>query len=303
MPDNNSDNEIQNSTSSGFKARRSKASMFFKKAMRQDESIKDETIERLQEEKRKLRQELNKAYSRIRELELLTTRPNEQSMALSANQTAVSSEAELLYASEGVENRDDDSGHEDIDDEIDGFSVEVAAITRGSTIQGEFLDIENEIYSTAPSAQTVPTGNDKNSNFQRREHQLRQRLRRGDSSTSSKSSGSNSRRGEDAFLDYFSRRNSPPLESITEIETRTCLSYDDDDDMASTTSELTASVASSAMLADERFFGGGSLMSGKRIPLSAMKSLMRISSAESSEAESASGLFVQDGEQVLFGEI
>ena len=137
MPDN-SDNDSQNPESAGSKARR-KASMFFKKAMRQDESAKDETIQKLQEEKRKLKQELDRAYSRIRELELLTTRTNQIPTTSLEKPIPVSPEAasaEHLYASEGVENRDDDGSDNDDDDESTGFSVEVARSASSATASG-----------------------------------------------------------------------------------------------------------------------------------------------------------------------
>lgn len=282
-----SDSESQrsNSTTPGSKARR-KASMLFKKVLKQgDESHKDEAMKKLQSENRKLRQELEDANSRIRELELLN-RAQEKRLLEFAQPTPNPSMEELHYTPEGIEYRDDEGEK--------SFSVEVAAITRGNSVQGEFLDIENEVHSTAPSAKTIPTGNDKKSNQQRKQHLMRQKLRR---SNSNSSGSSRSFHGEDAYLDYFSRRNSPPLESITEVETRP--SYFEYDDISSATSELTASVSS---LGDEESIGSSTLMGGRRVSLYTMKSLLRISSERSEKSDTISFL-PADENGVLFGEI
>jgi hypothetical protein len=294
-------NETQNaSTTNGSKSRRITASMFFKKSLKQEESSKaDETIQRLQEENRKLRQELNDANSRIHELESAARetefRQQREISPLSPAPTLVRSATAPLYTNtrEGVEDRDDDGRGETIDDDsYDGFSVEVEAATAGFEMEvEELLQIEetDETDSTTGSACTIPTANDKKSNSNRK---LRQRMKR---------SSSNRRSGEDAYLNYFSRR-SPPLESITEIDTRRNSSPHDNNDYCdygddlTTTSDLTASVAG-----DELSIDGGSLMSGRRLPLYAMKSLLRISSAESSQSHAIS--FVPDDEPVLFGEI
>ena len=326
MPDNSESNSqssmcAQNPMNAkGFKSRR-KTSMFFKKTARQDESSKDETIKRLEEEKRKLKQELNKAYSRIRELELLTTRPS-PSMPIQESPST----SELLYTSESAENRDDDI--EVIDDESTSFSVEIVTSTRGSTEQGEVLDIENEICSTTPSAATIPTGNNEKSYTQRRQDQLRLKVRLGGRSISSMSVGGPSSRssmsvgdpssrsrsgssrssrsnGREAHLDYFSRQNSPPLERIIEIQKRP--NHCDDEDTNSTTSELTASVASSTMLAAERRMSSSSgssssRMVGRNIPVPQMESLLRISSESTRGVESDTISYIDDDESGLFGE-
>ncbi len=280
-----SDSESQrsNSTTPGSKARR-KASMLFKKVLKQgDESHKDGAVKKLQSENRKLRQELEDSNTRIRELELLN-RAQEQRLLTFVQPTPNPSMES--YTPEGMEYRDDEGEK--------SFSVEVAAITRGNSVQGEFLDIENEIHSTAPSAKTVPTGNDKKSNQQRKQHLMRQKLRR---SNSNSSGSSRSFQGEDAYLDYFSRRNSPPLESITEVETRP--SFFEYDEISSATSELTASVSS---MGDEESIGSSSLMGGRRVSLYTMKSLLRISSERSEKSDTISFL-PADENGVLFGEI
>lgn len=293
MPDN-SDNDTQysNTSTPGAKARR-KATMFIKKAFKHDsDSQKEDAMKMLKEENRKLKQQLQAANSRIRQLEFFNRAQSER-LSDYAKPTPIQV-PDVQYSAEGTEYRDDDDGSKD---PADAFSVEVAALTRGSKVQGEFLDIENEIHSTAPSAKTIPTGNDKKSKQQRRQHEMRHKLRR---SNSSGSSGSRSFHGEDAYLDYFSRRSSPALESITEIET--IPSYFEDYEFASTTSELTASVASSTM-GDEESTDSGSLMLGKRLPLQAMKSLLRISSEKSEKSDTITFASIDDDSEVLFGEI
>ena len=285
LDSSDSESQRSNSTTPGSKARR-KASMLFKKVLKQgDESHKDEATKKLKSENRKLRHELEDANIRIRELELLN-RAQEQRLLTFAQPTPNPLMEELHYTPEGMEYRDDEGEK--------SFSVEVAAITRGNSVQGEFLDIENEIHSTAPSTKTVPTGNDKKSNQQRKQHLMRQKLRR---SNSNSSGSSRSFQGEDAYLDYFSRRNSHPLESITEVETRP--SFFEYDEISSATSELTASVSS---LGDEESIGSSTLMGGRRVSLYTMKSLLRISSERSEKSDTISYL-PADENGVLFGEI
>jgi len=300
MPDN-SDNDTQysNTSTPGAKARR-KATMFIKKAFKHgdSDSQKEEAMKMLKEENRKLKQQLQAANSRIRQLELFNRAQSER-LSDYAKPTPIPF-PDVQYTAEGTEYRDDDDGSEESKDPADSFSVEVAAITRGSKVQGEFLDIENEIHSTAPSAKTIPAGNDKKSKQQRRQHQMRQKLRQSNSSCSN-SNSSRSFQGEDAYLDYFSRRSSPPMESITEIETIPSY-FEDYYDMASTTSELTASVASSTM-GDEESIDSRSLMLGRKLPLRAMKSLLRISSEKSEKSDTISFLPADDDSEVLFGEI
>jgi hypothetical protein len=275
--------------------------MFFKKALKQEEATSpkaDETIQKLEEENRKLRQELNDANSRIHELESESesvARENKlhqqrEIPLLSSAQALLRSTTAPLYtmnAREGAEDRDDDDRGETssfVDDEsCDGLSVEVEAATVGfDLVKDDLLELEemDEIESTTGSACTIPTGNDKKSKFHRK---LRHRSRR--------------RGGGNAHLNYFSRR-SPPLESITEIDTTRRNSssssprdssnyydYDYGDDMT-TTSDLTASVAGDDLVQSHYDARKSSLMSGRRLPLSAMKSLLRA-----------------DNEPVLYGEI
>jgi len=278
--------ETQNASTVGSKARRITASMFFKKASKQEEQLKDETIRKLQEENNKLRQELVDANSRIRKLESA----ERENRSPSPKSTSDPSETETLAAREFVEHRDDDGWFEDIDDNCDDFSVEVEAITVASSTGHElFNKYDDETQSTTSSVCTTPTGNDKISNFQRRQHQIRDRLRR---------STSNSSRGEKAHLNYFFRR-SNPLEKASEMNTRRSLLDDSSsvDSVASVTSDFSASFDSS-LVHDDKSADGRTLMSGRMLPLHAMKSLLRASSAESDAVS-----FVPDNEPVLFGEI
>lgn len=314
----NTHTETQNaSTTNGSKPRRITASMFFKKALKQEESTSpkaDETIQRLEEENRKLRQELNDANSRIHELESESesvARENKlhqqrEIPLLSSAQALLRSTTAPLYtmnAREGAEDRDDDDRGETssfVDDEsCDGLSVEVEAATVGfDLVIDDLLEMEemDEIESTTGSACTIPTGNDKKSKFHRK---LRHRSRR--------------RGGGNAHLNYFSRR-SPPLESITEIDTtrrnssssspRDSSNYYDYGDDMTTTSDLTASVAGDDLVQSHHDARKSSLMSGRRLPLSAMKSLLRASSAESAQSAQFHEIsFVLDNEPVLYGEI
>ena len=310
----NTQTETQNaSTTNNSKSRRITANMFFKKSLKQEEPSKaDETVQRLEEENRKLRQELNDANSRIRELESELEsesvtrehklRQQRETSLLSSAQTFQRSATAPLYTTntrEGAEDRDDDGRGETstVDDESDdGFSVEVEASTAGFDLEIEdLLEMEetDEIHSTTGSACTIPTGNDKKSNSHRK---LRHRSRR--------------RSGGNAHLNYFSRR-SPPLESITEINTtrrngsssstrENNNDYCDYGDDMTTTSDLTASVAGDELVSNHHD-ARKSLMSGRRLPLSAMKSLLRASSAESAQLHEIS--FVSDDEPFLFGEI
>jgi hypothetical protein len=289
LNDNTNHTDTQSvSSTAGSNARRIAANMFFKKSLKQDVASKGETLQRLQDENRRLRQELKDAKSRIRELES-AARVDQ----LQREETTSSSKPSPLpsNAQESIEYRDDDGGGEDIVDESGDFGVEVEATTTGSQIKGEVLDTASDMHSTTSSARTIPTGNDLKSNLHRRQKELRQQLRRSKSSIGRRYSG------EDAYLNYFSRL-STPLESITEIDTRRNVLRDDDDyDIASTTSDITASVASSTMLDDESI-DSFSLMSGRMLPLRAMKSLLRVSSDQSDAIS-----FVPDDETVLFGEI
>jgi len=302
---NDTNVETQNASTVASKARRITASMFFKKASKQEEQLKDETIRKLQEENNKLRQELvdansrrlqgenNKlrqelvdANSRIRKLESA----ERENRSPSPKSTSDPSETETLAAREFVEHRDDDGWFEDIDDNCDDFSVEVEAITVASSTGHElFNKYDDETQSTTSSVCTTPTGNDKISNFQRRQHQIRDRLRR---------STSNSSRGEKAHLNYFFRR-SNPLEKASEMNTRRSLLDDSSsvDSVASVTSDFSASFDSS-LVPDDKSADGRTLMSGRMLPLHAMKSLLRASSAESDAVS-----FVPDNEPVIFGEI
>jgi len=291
MTENSNQTETQNTSTAGFKASRMSASKFFKKALKKEELSKDETIRRLQDENRELRQELKDANTRIRELEsaAVSNQPRESVMAPLRELTSVPSTIKTRISRNSLEHRDDDVGGEGIDDESDVFSVEVEAETMGAVIKHEIFDNEDEVHSISSSARTIPTGNDKISKFQRRQQEFRQKLRR---------SSSIRNRGDEAHLNYFSRR-SPPLERITEINTRKNLLDDTSsgEDSVSTTSDLSMSISSS-MLLDDEATDAMSLMSGRKVPLRTMKSLLRISSTDSDTFS-----YVQDDEQVLFGEI
>lgn len=289
---NNSSNQIEthNQSTGGFKARRISASKFFKKGKKKEELSKDETIKKLQDENDQLRKELNDAYSRIRELESAAIENKTWEIAIPPTRetTSAQSTTEASNSRKSFEYRDDDVSGEVIDDDSDVFSIEVEAAR--TITQQESSDHEDEIQSTSASAATIPTGNDKKSKLQRRQKESRQNVRRG--------SGSRNR-GEDAYLNYFSRR-IPPLESITEIaKARSLLDSDSVDDTASTTSDLSMSIASSFFVEDETT-ETSSLMTGRKIPLRSMKSLLR-SSSTSTDSDTLP--YLQDDEPVLFGEI
>mmetsp|Transcript_25805 Transcript_25805/g.60500 ORF Transcript_25805/g.60500 Transcript_25805/m.60500 type:complete len:304 (+) Transcript_25805:118-1029(+) len=282
--------ETHNQSTAGSKARRISASKFFKKGKKKEELSKDEIVKKLQDENDQLRKELNDANSRIRELESAAIENQTWEIAITPTREtgSVQSTTEASNARKSFEYRDDDVSGEEIDDDSDVFSIEVEAAR--PVTQHESFDHEDEVQSTSASASTIPTGNDKKSKLQRRQRESRQKVRRG--------SGSRSR-GEDAYLNYFSRR-IPPLESVTETAMgRSLLDSDSGDDTASTTSDLSMSIASSFFVEDETT-ETGSLMTGRKIPLRSMKSLLR-SSSTSTESDTLP--YLQDDEPVLFGEI
>ena len=282
--------ETQNTSAAGFKARRIAASNFFKKALKKEELSKDEIIRKLKDENRQLRQELNDANSRIRELESAASETQTREIVISPSIeiSSVPSNIETLRSSKSFEKRDDEVSGEEIDGDSDVFSVEVSAVSMGSINQQESFDHGDEIQSISASACTIPTGNDKRSKSQRRQQEFQQKFRRSSSRRS---------RGEDAYLNYFSRR-SQPLESITEVHKRSLLDDSESgDEIESATSDLSMSIDSSSF-EDDDATDASSLMSGRRIPLRAMKSLLRISSTDSDALS-----YIQDDEPVLFGEI
>lgn len=287
--------ETQNTLIAGFKAHRISTSKFFKKALKKEDSSKDEIIRKFQDENRELRQELNEANSRIRELESAAMANQTRAIVISPSTeaTSISSTTQNLHSRYSFEYRDDDVSEAGMDDDPDVFSVEVEATT---SIEQESFDMEDEIRSVSSSVKTIPTGNDKKSKLQRRQQEIRQKLRRS-SSMPNRNSNPNRNRGEDAYLDYFSRR-SRPLGSITEINTRMSLLDDvsSGDDTASTTSDLSLSIGSSFV--DDENTDAISLMSGRKVPLRTMKSLLR-----SSSGDSESLCYIQDDESGRFGEI
>jgi len=290
--------------------------MFSKKGIKSEKLSKDEIIQKLEEEKIKLQQELKSAKARIRRLESEARVKHLQQRETFQLQEPIVGLSRIgnVLIEEGGENRDDDGYEQKSNDDPENFSVEVTAIASGisedekellhdniemhsliSVPSSVLLDDSIEMHSVTSvtsSACTIPTGNDKKSKFSRCQHQLRQRLRR----------GSNRRyRGEDAHLGYFSKLR-PPLERITESDTQQSFlaKLDDRDESSSTvsaTSDLTASVASLTSTDDDSI-SESSQVTGRSVNLYAMKSLLQTNSGESDVIS-----FEPDDEHFLFGEI
>lgn len=283
-------------TTTKHKTRRIKPGIFLK-AKRQQESA-DESVQKLQQENRQLRQELDDANYRIRELEAaaaaaaaaVTEQRQHRDLMLtsSSSATAVVRIRDIDYRDDHGDNNDD-TDYDSDNFSIDDFSVEVEAATAESPSQQHLSDNES-LSVTSSSDRTIPTGNDKKSKLRRHLHLGR----RGSSSSSSR------RNNGDARRNSFTRRH--PMQSITEMNTSTAQrslfdSLHDYGDLVSTTSDLSSSVTSSALSTTTADDDSTSLMAGRMLPLYAMKSLLRISSTDSDMISTV------DNESFLYGEI
>ena len=259
---------------------RSKIGMFFNHTPAQKDSPSDDIVQRLLEENCKLRQDLSDANNRIRELEekvesvSATKEIQEHKTSIAAPKSTLL-ETHVMEKQDTIDDRDDSShiSNDESEFDTDDFSIELDVSTVELTMQRyqsqELLD-NDELQSTTSSACTTPTGNDKESNNRRRQSQLRRRLR-----------------GNGKSPNFYTQQR-----SLLDI-------YGYDDDSVSVTSDLSCSVASSRLTKGNSFSEGGSLMSGRRLPLYDMKSLLRISSTDS-DVISRSML---DNESTLLGEI
>mmetsp|Transcript_2754 Transcript_2754/g.6575 ORF Transcript_2754/g.6575 Transcript_2754/m.6575 type:complete len:308 (+) Transcript_2754:64-987(+) len=290
----------------GSKMGRPKIGMFFNNGTGRKESSSEDIVQRLLQENRQLRQELIDANNRIRELERAAPIPKESMEHYFPLSEPKPSDAESASARGAMDNRDDDSYalSDATQYDTDDFSVEVEASEveflmrelQQREDEEELLDFDEE-QSATPSACTIPTGNDKKSNTRRRQSQLRRRVR-----------GSDRNRNEvpknhDARHCYFpQQQRHSSIETITEMaQNQSLLDLYGIEDLISITSDL-SSVSSS--VEDNVSTGtsnskGNSLMSGKMLPLYAMKSLLRISSTDSD----FTSLGLEDEESILLGEI
>jgi|Transcript_14109 hypothetical protein len=300
----------------GSKMGRSKIGMFFNNSPLRKDSSSDEIVQKLLQENRQLRQDLSNANNRISKLEeavaaaaaVATTKESQErelsptvrmSMPMSMSMSMPLGYHQATGIREAVDYRDDNSYaySEDTEYEADDFSIEVEASAVESGIrqqreEDEPLDIA-EVESTTASACTIPTGNNKKSNSRRRQLHLHHILR---------GSGTRTRN----TIDKNDDRSSPPIESITQSkeERQRLLGIYGFDDSISITSDLSSSVSSLKTAEDDNsrsslIPGVDSLMSGRMLPLYAMRSLLRISSTDS---DFISGV-IADDESSLFGEI